>query len=244
MANIQKLNARDHGDLKILQNPSEFAEDTYSPIVLGEMRALQACFPLLFTRNQADGLYHPVALFGVQAGENLFINNNQWQTPYVPMMIQRGPLLIGQDQPLEGTGEQDRYVAINLDHPNVQKEDGLPLFNDDGSNSSYLERLATMLEGIHQGLSAAGAFTQTLLKYELITPITFQIPLPAQKQIELTGLYAIDDEKLQNADESVITDLHRHGFLLPCYMMVASLSQMKRLINLKNQRMMANPTVS
>ena len=243
MANVQKLNARDHGELKILQNPNEFAEDTYAPIVLGEMRALQACFPLLFTRNKTDGAYHPIALFGVQAGENLCIGQNQWQTPYVPMMIQRGPLLIGQDPPAEGSDEE-RYVAINLDHPNVNKDHGFALFNEDGSTTSYLERLATMLEGIHQGLKTAGAFTQTLTKHELITPINFQIPLPDEKRIDLIGLHAIDDEKLQSADDSVVTDLQQQGFLLPAYMMVASMSQMKRLINLKNQRMMENSLVS
>ena len=48
----------------------------------------------------------------------------------------------------------------------------------------------------------------------------------------------MDDEKLQVLNEEAVNDLHRRGHLLPAYMMVASQSQLKRLIDLKNKKVL------
>lgn len=236
MTNIQKLNNRDHGDVGIIQDASEFAETIYTPVMPNEFRSLQSCFPLLFTKHTDTEIVQPVALFGLEAGENLFIADGKWQSPYVPMLLQRGPLLIGTD-PSDSGEEATRFVAINCEHSSVSRTEGLKLFTDEGENTPYLDRLATLLEGIHQGAKQAEEFTQLLSHLELISPLNFQIPLANGKTFELTGLHGIDDEKLHKAGDSTIIELQRHGYLSSCFMMIASLSQLKQLINLKNQRL-------
>ena len=44
----------------------------------------------------------------------------------------------------------------------------------------------------------------------------------------------IDDEKLQNASDRTLIDLHKNSCLLPSYMMIASMGEVVRLIELKN----------
>jgi hypothetical protein len=152
------------------------------------------------------------------------------------MLLQRGPLLIGTD-PSDSDEEATRFVAINCEHSSVTRTEGIKLFTDEGENTPYLDRLATLLEGIHQGAKQAEEFTQLLSHLELISPLNFQIPLANGKTLELTGLHGIDDEKLHKADDGTIIELQRHGYLSSCFMMIASLSQFKQLINLKNQRL-------
>ena len=207
----------------------------FSPVYTSEMRALQSNFPLMFYKNPEENTFQPVALFGFGQGENLFIDDEQWHSQYIPMLVQRGPLMIAVDGQTD-TGEPARVVAIDMDHPNVSETDGEPLFLEFGGNTEYLDRLATMLEGIHVGHTTTPQFAEALAQHGLITPITLKITLRNQEDYELEGFYAVDDERLQVLNDSAIADLQRPGHLLPAFMMVASQSPLKRLIDLKNQK--------
>ena len=67
------------------------------------------------------------------------------------MLIQRGPLMIATDGTTD-TGEPARVIAIDMEHPNISETEGEPLFLEFGGNTDYLDRLAAMLEGIHEGI--------------------------------------------------------------------------------------------
>lgn len=210
----------------------------FIPVYTSEMRALQSNFPLMIYKSPSDGSFSPIALFGFEQGENLFIDEDRWVSQYIPMLIQRGPLMIATDGQTE-TGEPSRVIAIDMEHPNVSDADGEPLFLEFGGNTAYLDRLATMLEGIHQGHSLTPLFIDALNQHNLITAISLKITLKNGQDHALEGFYAIDDERLQALNEDAITDLHRRGHLLPAFMMVASQSQLKRLIELKNAKFSA-----
>ncbi len=234
MSNIQKLNNVQHAKVRIRQAPCSLDQVMFSPVYTSEMRALQSNFPLMFYKNPEENTFQPVALFGFEQGENLFIDDEQWHSQYIPMLVQRGPLMIAVDGQTD-TGEPARVVAIDMDHPNVSETDGEPLFLEFGGNTEYLDRLATMLEGIHVGHTTTPQFAEALAQHGLITPITLKITLRNQEDYALEGFYAVDDERLQVLNDSAIADLQRRGHLLPAFMMVASQSQLKRLIALKNQ---------
>jgi hypothetical protein len=234
LSNIQKLNNVQHSQVRIKQATSPLDEIMLSPVYTVEMRALQSNFPLMFQKNPTDGSFRPIALFGFEQGENLFIDNHRWTSQYIPMLVQRGPLMIATDGTTEA-GEPSRVIAIDMEHPAVSDSEGEPLFLEFGGNTDYLDRLAAILEGIHEGHTTTPQFVDAMEEHGLITSITLKITLQTGQDHALEGFYAIDDEKLQRLNEDAVTDLHRRGHLLPAYMMVASQSQLKRLINLKNQ---------
>ena len=234
MTNIQRLNSHDHATIGITADTSEHENAIYSPIVVQEFRRLQSCFPLLFTKPSDGSAYQPVALFGLQAEENLFIKNNSWLSTHVPLLIERGPLLIATESASSNGRDPENFVAINCDHTTVSSTAGERLFNDDGSNTKYLNRLTNTLTQIHAGVAKTSEFVALLTKHELISPLTLRIPLTKGKAAELQGLYAIDDEKLQNASDRTLIDLHKNSCLLPSYMMIASMGEVARLIELKN----------
>ena len=78
MGNIQKLNNVEHAQLKIKQSPCEADRVMFSPVYTSEMRALQSNFPLMFYKAPSDGSFTPVALFGFEQGENLFLTDERW----------------------------------------------------------------------------------------------------------------------------------------------------------------------
>ena len=232
MGNIQKLNNVEHAQLKIKQSPCEADRVMFSPVYTSEMRALQSNFPLMFYKAPSDGSFTPIALFGFEQGENLFLTDGRWTSQYIPMLIQRGPLMIATDGQTD-TGETARVIAIDMEHPNVSQDEGEPLL---GVRWQYSVPGSTCHDarGHPPGSHTDPLFVEALNEHNLITAITLKITLKNGQDHALEGFYAIDDEKLQTLNEEAVADLHRRGHLLPAFMMVASQSQLKRLIELKN----------
>lgn len=238
MANYQVLNNVEHGSLKVItERGAQYGDNTMFAMTFPfEMRKAQACYPILIHKDESNGKYFPVTLFGFEQGENLFLEGNKWNAAYIPLMIQRQPFMIGFQKP-NPAAESRRVVTIDRDHPRVNETDGTAVFLEHGGNSEYLDTVATILETIHKNHEQNELFMEALLQHQLVESVTLNIRLEDGTDNKLQGFYMLDDEKLQQLEEAAITDLHRRGFLLPAYMMVASQSQMKTLVDLRNARL-------
>lgn len=240
MANYQLLNNVDHASIKVITDRgARFGDDVMFTMTFPfEMRSVQACYPILIFKDPDEGHLYPVALLGFEEGENLFLTGDSWDAPYIPMMIRRPPFLIGFHKSNPGA-ERQRVVTIDLDHPRVSESEGTSLFLEHGGNSDFLESTADMLEAIHNGNEQNAAFMDMLLKHELVESVTFDITLDDQSRNQLHGFYTLDDEKLQRMDAKVLEEFNRSGFLLPAYMMVASLSHLRDLVAKRNALLQA-----
>jgi hypothetical protein len=238
MANYQKLNNVDHGDLRvIIERGARYGDDVMFCMTFPfEMRALQACYPIMLYKDPGSGELYPVAVFGFEQGENLFLEDSSWDAPRIPLMIQRQPFLIGFQGSTPGA-ERDRVVSIDVDHPRVSQSEGLRLFLEHGGNSDFLEDMANKLEAVHNGHEQNQAFVEALLKHDLVESVTLDITLKDGSRNQLQGMYMVDDEKLQMLDAAALDDLNRNSALLPAYMMVASQSQLGRLIERRNAKL-------
>ncbi len=237
VSNLQKLNNIDHAKLKVITSySSELGDSTmFSLAFPNEMRALQSCYPLLFFRDKQTERFLPVALHGFEENENLFLDAYGWQAPVIPMMVQRGPFMLSIEQS-SGGQEGQTVVAIDVDHPKTSENQGEPLFLEHGGHSGYLDRVVGLLEAVKIGNDQIAPFVDKLHSLELITPIELKITLDNGTPHQLVGFYSIDDEKLQTLATDELTELHHSGWLLPTYMMLASMSQLKALIARKNTR--------
>ena len=119
----------------------------FSPVYTSEMRALQSNFPLMFYKNTEENTFQPIALFGFEQGENLFIDDEQWHSQYIPMLVQRGPLMIAVDGQTD-TGEPARVVAIDTDFDgcmaHVQKLAAEGVYLANSKNSLRIEGQKTV----------------------------------------------------------------------------------------------------
>ncbi|GGY91181.1 SapC family protein [Pseudoduganella plicata] len=229
MPNPVLLNNVQHKDLRVLtQRSAALGDDVMFALTFpAEFRTLQAHYPIVFRKTDDATSFEPVALFGFQPGENLFLNDTGWDAPEVPLLIERQPFLIGRQ------GEE-LMVHIDVEHPRVGTHDGEPLFLEYGGVTPYLERINSVLLTIHQGLQTLPGFVKALLEHELLESFVFDIELDDGSQNRLAGFYTIHEERLAALDGTALGRLHRSGFLQPVYMAVASLSQFRALIARKN----------
>lgn len=240
MANYQLLNNVDHRSVKVItERGARYGDDVMFTMTFPlEMRSVQACYPILIFKDPSEGNLYPVALLGFEEGENLFLTGNTWEAPYIPIMIRRPPFLIGfhKENP---SAQRQRVMTIDMDHPRVSDSEGTALFLEQGGNSDFLERTADMLEAIHKGNEQNKDFIDLLLKFDLIESLTLDITLDDQSRNQLHGFYMLDDEKLQGLDEQALNELNSAGFLLPAYMMVASMSHLRDLVAVRNAKLQA-----
>lgn len=239
MTNFVLLNNVDHQDIRIITERSQkYGDDVMFAMTFPhEFRDVQAWYPILFHRDD-NGDFYPLALFGFQQGENLFLDESGWHAPYVPAMIRREPFLIGfQASKDSGDADKARVLSLDTDHPRVSKESGERLFQPLGGRTPLLEDIANLLEIIYQGHQQNKAFVSALQEHNLIESVNFDITLNDGSKNQLLGFYAIHEERLQELPGSTLEMFNREGFLMPIFMVLASMSNMRRLIDLRNKRL-------
>jgi hypothetical protein len=235
------LNNVDHKDTRIITERSARYGDAvmFAMTFPFEFRSVQAFYPILFHRDQRGEMY-PVALFGFESGENLFLDDSGWHARYVPAMIRRQPFLIGFEAAArQGAGEQRRMLSLDMAHPRVNRERGEPLFLPLGGRTPFLEEMATLLETLYHGGELNRKFVQALQEHGLIENVTFDIALADGSRNQLLGFFAIDEEKVQGLSDTALGQLSRGGFLMPLFMMLASTTNVRTLVDLKNAKLKA-----
>ena len=231
MAKPVLLNNVEHKDLRVITARGAQYGDSQMAVVaaLNEFRDLQACFPIVFHQTSNGGMgYEPLALMGFQDGENLFLKGDRWDAPYVPLMLERQPFLIGVNP------DGELMVHIDVENPRVSTVDGTPVFKEHGGNSEFLDYRNSMLAAIHQGMQAMPAFIAALTKFQLLESFVLDIELNDGSQNRLAGFYTINEEKLGALGAEALGELHQAGHLTAIFMAVASLSNFRHLIDRKN----------
>ena len=235
------LNNVDHKDTRVITERSARYGDAvmFTMTFPFEFRSVQAFYPILFHRDQRGEMY-PVALFGFEAGENLFLDDTGWRARYVPAMIRRQPFLIGFSPPsAPGQAEPQRMLSLDMAHPRVSQERGERLFQPLGGRTPFLEEMAGLLETIYQGSEQNQKFIAALQELSLIEHVTFDIALPNGTRNQLLGFFAVDEDKVRGLTDAALGHLSRNGFLMPLFMMLASTANLRTLVDLKSARLQA-----
>ena len=239
MAKHAMLNNIDHKGLKVAtERGAQWGDDVMCVLALpSEFRSIIADYPIFFQRSADTGAYQPVAMFGFQNGENLFLTGNQWNASYVPLMVQRGPFSIGfQESGEESHGGKKMVIAMDMDNPRVGAEQGELLFEPFGGNTAYTDKIIELLQQIEQGQGVVDEFVSVLSEHDLLEPFSLNVELNNGSKHSLQGFHTINEEKLAVLDGTVLADFSRRGILQACYMVIASMSNIARLIEFKNQQ--------
>lgn len=225
------LSADDHRDLRVETARGERWGDGHMAclIVPGEFRRVQDDYPILFRQTPERDRIDPYALFGFEAGENLFLDGERWDARYVPLALDVQPLLIGR-------GPAGPQVHLDTAHPRVGAAEGTRLFDAEGRPAPWLEQRIAGLEALDAGMREAADFVAALRRHDLLEPLTLEITLDDGATHRLVGWHTIDEERLRALDAAALGELHAAGHLLPLFMAVASLGNVGRLVARKNAR--------
>lgn len=233
------LNNVAHHDLRVITRyGAEFGDNVGTVLTFPtEYGDVQREYPIFFRKDAQSGEFQSIALLGFQPNENLFLDDGAWQAAYVPGIVARGPFLIGfQNQDVDGELRREPVIHVDLDNPRISRTEGEPVFLPQGGNTRYLERIGNILQGIHQGLAASKAMFEAFTAHELIEPVNVEVKFNAEEQFDLRGLYTISEERLRKLDGDSLYELNSAGFLQGAFLAIASLNNMKKLIDMKHRR--------
>jgi len=234
------LNNVTHRNLRVItRHAAEFGDDVGSVLTFPtEYGDVQREYPIFFRKDAATGEWFSVAVLGFQKNENLFLDQAGWHASYVPGVIARGPFLIGfQEQDVGGELRKNPVIHVNLDDPRVSETEGEPVFLPQGGNSRYLERIGAILEGIHSGVETSKAMFAEFEHFNLIEPVKVEVKVSEEEHYDLVGLYTISEERLRALDGDALVRLNRSGLLHGAYLVLSSMNNMKKLIDLKQNRL-------
>ena len=225
------LNNVEHRDLRIKTGHSAaWGDDQMCTLAIpSEFRNLQGDYPIFFHKDEESGRTLPMAMFGFQQGENLFLQDDRWTGNYVPLLMRRGPFLMAR----QGAAE-NLVISVDMDDPRVGEE-GEALFTSFGDNTEFLDSIVEVMQAIDQGQQPIAEFVDALQQHDLIEPFSLEVTLNNGKQHRLEGFLTIHEERLAALEADVLADFSRRGILHAAYMMLASMANIPDLIARKNR---------
>ena len=234
MTNRVPLNNVDHPDLRVIAHHAvEFGDSVNQVLVFPtEFEDVQREYPIFFRRDE-NGALQAIAVLGLDRDENLFLDETGWLGRYVPAVLRRGPFLIGFE---DGDRDGEPMIHIDLDHPRVGHDEGLPLFLPHGGNAPYLEHMAGVLRTIYGGIEATEPMFDALEQAGLIEPIAVEAELNETRKYVLPDLFTISRTALAQLDGDRLEQLNASGFLPLAFFVISSMGNMSRLIDLKNRK--------
>ena len=219
------LNNVAHKNLRIItERGARYGDDSMAALTFpAEFRNVQAHYPIVFSRA-ADGQFTPLALFGFREKQNLFLGPNGWDATYIPLMVERIPFLIGM-----GANDQ-RVIHIDEENPRVSQTEGEPVFLEHGGTSPFLDRMNEVLATIHDNMPATQTFIAALVEHELLESFVLDIKFKDGAEHRFGGFYTIQEERLAKLSAEALGKLHERGYLQAIFMVIASLSHFRDLI--------------
>jgi len=222
---LELLNNVTHKDLRVFtQRGAPWGDDVMScPVTPDEFRSLQAHYPIVFQQD-GKGSFLPVVLFGLQEGQNLFLDGKGWDAGYLPLAMRRMPFSIG-------VAQDELRMMVDMASPRIARggAEGEAVFLPQGGNSELLETANSVLRALHEGLQATPEFVQALVDNELLESFVLDVERPDGSHGELVGYYTIHEERLAALDAGTVGLLHQADYLQPIYMAIASLSNLAKL---------------
>lgn len=190
-----------------------------------------AIYPLVFIEDKEKDEFRPVALLGLDAGENLFVGENgKWSASYVPAIIRRYPFALSQ------ASEDGRFlVCVDEGSELLSDTEGTPLFNEQGEPTEVIENVKRYLSELQQMDAITAEFCKFLAKNNLFVPLNMRVR-QNDKIKNISGCYVINEERLNNLSDELFLEMRTKHYLPAIYAQLTSLSQIERLVMLKDEQ--------
>lgn len=232
-AQLATINKDRHATVKVKPTDgfSYAARFHVAAVLAHEFPRAASIYPVVFLKDEASGRFQPVALLGLEEGQNLFVDDSgRWKASYVPAVIRRYPFA------LAAAGDPATFaVCIDEGSPLVGQEDGLPLFDEQGQPAAALQNVVKYLSELQQMDAQTQAFCQFLAEQDLLVPLNMQLQL-GQEVKNVQGAFAINDARLAALPDELFIQMRQRGYLPAAYAHLVSLTQVERLLMLQGDR--------
>lgn len=203
----------------------------------------EACkaFPLLFIRSgeqdaRGQPVITPVCLLGLEAGENLFVDDGTWTAAYEPAFLRRYPFALV-DARQDGGDASAQAVAVDAGFGGLAEDgDGERLFGDDGQPTPYLQQVLQFLNDYESAVQITRPIGAHLQSLGLLKDMRAAGKLTNGEPFAVDGFLVVDEEKLRALPDDVVLSMHRGGLLALVHAHLVSLSNLSRLVDRKSAR--------
>lgn len=219
------LDREQHRGLRLKASDTRFAQKNQAvPLLAAEFPEACLEYPIVFTKGQ-DGQWLGLALTGLQAGSNAFVDaKGQWQARYVPASVRRYPFILA-----EGANQQ-LSLAADLAAPQLGAE-GEPLFDDKGEPTELVRRLMDMLADFQAQARQTAAIAQKLDEAGLLIQQNLQVRLGEDRSAVVEGVWIVDEAKLRALSDDKVLAWFKGGELPVIYAHMLSLRNLVPLLD-------------
>jgi len=229
---LQPLDREAHKNLKLDTNLAVVKRVAdQNSVFLAAVEFGDACkeYPIVFVRAGepgADGkqAVAPLAVLGLRAGSNLFVEGDKWTGNYVPAYIRRYPFAMAR---LDGNAN-NLAVCYDSQWAGFNDATGEALFKD-GQPTEFLMNAKTFLENFEQEAERTRLICNLLVDMELLQDMRFEATMPSGEKIDVEGFLALDEKKYSELPDAKVLELHRNGLIAMIEMHRLSMTNMNRL---------------
>ena len=203
------------------------------PILTFELPRAVATMPLLFTK--VGDRFELSGLMGMKKEENLFINNeNRWIAPFLPAKLQSYPFQLVK---FDETKKTKTLLVLEDSKLIVDRSDGEPFFNEDGSQSRMLDLYLERSNYVFESMRLVRDSCDSLAELELFRPYELNV----QSKVEgppdlLEGLFAVDFKKLTELPQNKYKRLRESAAIPMAYAHLYSLEKFAILQKMVNNK--------
>ena len=163
----------------------------------------------------------PAAILGVQQDRNLFVaDDGAWKGRYIPAFVRRYPFVFSSNE------DQSQFtLCVDTGFAGLNEEGrGERLFDDEGQNSDYLEKMLKFLQEYQLQFQRTRVFCQQLKDLGLLESMQAHISMPGGSQQSLTGFQVINRDRLKALGGDKLAELARTDALELAYLHLQSMN--------------------
>ena len=222
------LDREKHRKLKVHATGSFGFAGKANSLYLAGVEFNEACkeFAIVFTRV-GSGRTVPVAMLGLRARENLFVDaQGKWDANYIPAFVRRYPFVLA-----ELPGRAEMAVCVDEAFTGLNSSKGEALFDAKGNDTPFLHNALDFLQRYQAEYLRTEAFCQRLEQAGLLMEMNAKADLVDGRSFTINGLLIVDEKKLLALPDSAALSLLHSGELHLISMHLVSLSNMQKLVD-------------
>ena len=217
-----------HAGLSIAPQVGRFAAQLHAIYIsVPEFVAAAKSCPVVFAEAGRDA-WQPMMLTGLKTGQNLCTDAaGDWRADiYCPAYVRRYPFCTAK------VARGDLRTVICVDVAGLS--DGAPpLFNEVGEETRRWQEIQQLIQEMETAARQTDVFCARLAELGLLESFNADIRPATGPPQQVSGLWRVNESRLNTLPPNTLTELMRSGFLSRIYAHLMSLDNFQRLLALQ-----------
>ena len=171
--------------------------------------------------------YHLITLQGLESQINLFVTpNKKWRGLYIPHCYLCYPFYLIENN------RSESVLCVDEDSGLIKEDDlqaNEAFFGEDGKPTALVSELLGFLSNHNAEMKSTSKSCALLQELRLIKPWPLKVK-SAKGDIQLEGVFCIDEERLNSLSASSLKELHKSNALAVAYAQLFSMPNVNLLI--------------